>query len=105
MAIKFADAKKDGGRGGWIKEGFERVSARDLVGKEFEIIDVDFVDGNFGETGVVYLKGGKAFLTSSSVLVDQLKNVIQPLIEKGETVIASIGWAKGKSGRRYLTFL
>ena len=104
MAIRFTDAKKSGRRG-WLKEGYERVSARDLVGKEFEVIDVDFVDGNFGKTAVVYLKDKKAFLTSSSVLIDQIENVIQPQIEKGESVIASLGWGKGRSGRKYLTFL
>ena len=106
MAIKFADAKKKSrGNRDWIKEGYDRVGAREMVDKQFEIVDVDFVDGNFGETAVVYLKDKTCFLTSSQVLMDQLKNVIVPSIENGESVIAKLGWSKGRSGRRYLTFL
>lgn len=105
MVVKFVDAKKNSSRGNFFREGYEKVGVRDLIGQTIQIEDVEFKEGLFGEAAVVYLVDKRAFMTSSSVLLDQIRDVIKPYTDKGEIVEAGIAWAKGKSGRKYLTFV
>ena len=105
MVVKFVDAKKSSGGGSFFRDGYEKVSVRELVGKTIQIEDVEFKEGLFGEAAVVYLVDKRAFMTSSNVLLDQIRNVIKPYTDKGEIVEAGVAWATGKSGRRYLTFV
>lgn len=106
MAIRFADAKKSANTdgSGWIKNGYERLKTKMVLGKKIEIVDVDFVDGNFGEAVIVYLTDGTCFMSSSRTLIDQVKNIIKPVLDGGETVETVLTYGVGRSGRKYLTF-
>jgi len=84
----------------------EKKEVAELKGKTFTIVKAFVNKSQFhqGEYAIVVCKQGKEefyFTTSSSVLIKQLKEIIIPVLEKGETVETTIDKPKGK---KYYTF-
>lgn len=103
MVVKFGDLRSSGSKNG-RKEGFEYVSAKSIVGKKIRIVDVDIFDGKFGETAAIYMDNNKYFMSTSRIILEQVKKIILPAIQEGEVVETTLIQAVSKRGIKYYTF-
>lgn len=102
MVKRFGEINKNCGK--LIKDGYEKVSLRDLVGQEITIVDVEFKRTNYGDGVVLYTSDGKAILSNSNVIIEQAQ-IIKEALDGGEDgIVTKVRFARSSRGFMYYTF-
>lgn len=101
---KFSEVVKTGGS--MFKDGYEVLRATEVMNTNVTIVDVEMKQTQYGDTAFVYLDNGKAFMTTSRILREQLEQIIVEIKAKGITVdVRMEKRASKEGGRSYNTFV
>jgi len=81
------------------RSDFALPSLTELTGSSFEVLDVRFGEGKFGQYAIVDVKDKGEYRTSSKVLVEQLARIRDYIATENDSVVVTL-----KKVKRYYTF-